>query len=153
MHWTQITLMRSLPATKQMCLFHKYETKWGHAIAMQGDCLGYARLVLMWGLYTWALRDTKQSSPLRRDNLCVVCFFRSCSLCNWSLGCWVSMQINENRIELNLIELLLLLFNVHIFFPVMWLTYMEASPLPHLIFSNWSRIHSPTSHFLHFSRA
>jgi hypothetical protein len=32
--------------------------------------------------------------------VCVVCFFHSCSLCNWPLGCWVSTQINENWIEL-----------------------------------------------------
>jgi hypothetical protein len=30
--------------------------------------------------------------------VCVVCSFHSCSLCNWPLGCWVSMQ--TMRIEL-----------------------------------------------------
>jgi hypothetical protein len=26
-------------------------------------------------------------------------FFHSCSLCNWPLGCWISMQINKNWIK------------------------------------------------------
>jgi hypothetical protein len=30
--------------------------------------------------------------------VCVVCFFHSCSLCNWPLGCWVSTQIIYNSI-------------------------------------------------------
>jgi hypothetical protein len=32
-----------------------------------------------------------------------MCFFYSCLLCNSPLGCWVSMQINKNLIELLLL--------------------------------------------------
>jgi hypothetical protein len=45
--------------------------------------------------------------------MCVyVSIFHSCSHCNWSLGCWVSTQIDLNWIELNWIDLIFFIFTV-----------------------------------------
>jgi hypothetical protein len=48
--------------------------------------------------------------------VCVVCFFHSCSLCNWPLGCWVITQINENWfiiINYKFFTELLLIYSYH----------------------------------------